>query len=222
MTSKNQVKKTPADKLPTIEGTTMPLEALRSYLGSQPPGALAEEEQLETLLVSAWDQLEGSADGGMESYKLKGRIEIPAWSPPILSFQIERHGGTVNGSVYAEMQQWEVDCDKGIANYDRFNSRRRQVAPKSRPLKVAPIAKEIADFIRRGVPDGRLKWLSSSEAKVLITEVIPGWGAQQTVSGRRRRFYTALQHELAETGWTKRANSAVFEMKPAKTHGGSK
>src|ERR1035437_10118769 len=49
MKSKSQVKKTPVEKLPTVEGTTMPLEALRSYLGSQPPGALAEDEQLETL-----------------------------------------------------------------------------------------------------------------------------------------------------------------------------
>jgi hypothetical protein len=53
----------------------MPFEALKSFLSSQPPGPLAEEEQFETLLVSAWDELDGSADGGMESYKLKGRME---------------------------------------------------------------------------------------------------------------------------------------------------
>jgi hypothetical protein len=115
MKSKSQVKKTPVEKLPTVEGTTMPLEALRSYLGSQPPGALAEDEQLETLLVSGWDELDGSADGGMESHKLKGRMESATWNPPILCFQIERHGGTVNGSVYAELQRWEINCEKRIA-----------------------------------------------------------------------------------------------------------
>ena len=192
----------------------MALSALKSYLSSQPPGPLTEEEQLETLLVSAWDELKGSADGGMESYKLKGRMESLAWNPPILSFQIERHGATANGSVYAEMQQWEINCEKGTANYDKFNSRRRQVAPKSLPLKVGPIAKEIAEIIRRGATDHRLKWLSSTEAKVLISEIISGWGAQQTVSGRRKRFYAALGHELAETGWAKRANSPVFELSP--------
>jgi hypothetical protein len=192
----------------------MPLQAIKSYLNSKPPGPLDDEERVETLLVSAWNELDGSADGGMESYKLNGRMESLTWNPPTLSFQIERHGATVNGSVYAEMQQWDVDCEKGVANYDKFNSRRRQVAAKNRPLKVAPIAKEIADVIRRGVVDDRVKWLSSSEAKVLISEVIPDGGAQQTVSGRRKRFYTALQHELAETGWTKRANSPVFETKP--------
>ena len=194
----------------------MPFAALTSFLSSRPPGSLANEEQLETLLISAWDELPGSADGGIESYKLKGRMENVAWNPPILSFQIERHGGTVNGSVYAEMQQWDVDCEKGVANYDKFNSRRRQLAAKRRPLNVAPIAKEIADIIRRGVADDRVKWLSLSEAKVLISEVIPSGDAQQTISGRRKRFYTVLQHELAETGWTKRTNSPGFEMKPTR------
>lgn len=197
----------------------MPFAALTSFLNSQPPGPVANEEQLETLLVSAWDELGNSADGGMESHKLRGRMENLAWNPPILSFQIERHGGTANGSIYAEMQLWDVDCEKGVATYDKFNSRRRQVAAKSRPLKVAPVAKEIADSIRRGVADNRVKWLSSSEAKVLISEVVPDGGAQQTVSGRRKRFYTALQHELAEAGWTKRANSPVFETKPAVREG---
>jgi len=192
----------------------MPLHALMSYLRRQPPGPLADKDQIEQLLISAWDELPGSADGGMESYKLKGRMENVAWNSPILSFRIERHGGTVNGSVYAEMQQWEVDCEKGFANYDKFNSRRRQVAAKSRPLKVVPIAKEIANVVLRGAEDDRLKWLSSTEVKVLISEVISGAGAQQTVSGRRKRFYAALENELAETGWAKRANSPVFELSP--------
>ena len=78
----------------------MSLAPLRFFPNSHPPGPLANEEQVETLLVSAWDELEGSEDGGMESYKLKGRMENAAWNPPILSFQIARHGGTVNGSVF--------------------------------------------------------------------------------------------------------------------------
>ena len=77
------------------------------------------------------------------------------------------------------------------------------------------MAKAIANAICRGEKDDRLKWISRTEAKVLITEVISGAGAQQTVSGRRKRFYTALQRELAETGWTKRTNLPVFEMKPS-------
>jgi hypothetical protein len=192
----------------------MPLQAMKSYLNSKPPGPLDDEERVETLLVDAWDELEGSADGGMESYKLNGRMESLTWNPPTLSFQIERHGGTVNGSVYAEMQQWEIDCDRGIANYDRFKSHRRQVASKIPPLKVDPIAQEIANIIKSGIANDRLKWLSQTEAKVLISEIIPNNCCQQTLSGRRKRFYVALQREVAAAGWSKRVNSPVFEMKP--------
>ena len=195
------------------------LEALKSYLNSQPPGPLAEEEQLETLLVSAWNELDGSADGGMESYKLKGRIESPTWNPPTLHFQIERHGGTVNGSVYAEMQQWEVDCEKSFAIYDKFKSHRRQVALKNSPLKVGPIATEIAGIIRSGMVPARVKWISETEVKVVIAEVIRADCCNQTLRGRRKRFYAALELELAETGWTKRPNSSVFEMKPPTSKG---
>ncbi len=192
----------------------MSLTALKTYLSRQPSGPPANEEQLEELLVSAWDELEGSGDGGMESRKLRGRMERLSWSPPTLSFQIERHGATVNSSVYAEVQLWEVDFEKAIARYDQHRSHRRQVAPKDRPLKVGAMAKEIAGLIKSGLADHRLKWLSPTEAKVLITDVIPGGGPQQTVSGRRKRFYVALQRELADTYWTKRANSPVFEAKP--------
>jgi hypothetical protein len=86
------------------------------------------------------------------------------------------------------MQQWKIDCEEGIANYDKFKSHRRQVAAKSSPLKVAPIAKEIAVIIRCGVADDRLKWLSSSEVKVLISAVISGAGVHETLLGRRKRF----------------------------------
>lgn len=198
----------------------MPFQTMKSYLNSKQPGPLDDEERVETLLVDAWDELDGSADGGMESYKLRGRMESLTWNPPILSFQIERHGGTANGSVYAEMQQWEIECEKGIANYDKFKSHRRQVAAKSSPLKVEPIAKEIGNIIRCGKTDDRLKWLSSSEAKVLISEIIPNNCCQQTLSGRRKRFYAALQREVAAAGWSKRANSPVFEMKPPAPDGG--
>lgn len=54
----------------------------------------------------------------MEPYKLIGRMESVTWTPPILTFRIERHSGTVNGSVYAEMQCWDVDCEQMSANYN--------------------------------------------------------------------------------------------------------
>ena len=74
--------------------------------------------------------------------------------------------------------------------------------------------KETDYFITSGIAHDRLKWISPTEAKVLITEIIPAHCCQQTLSGRRKRFYAALQQEVAKAGWTKRQNSPVFEMKP--------
>ena len=190
----------------------MSIEALRSYLISQPVGKLESEEQLQNLLIRAWDELDGGADGGMQSHKLKNRIENPTWQPPILSFRIERHGGTVNGSIFAEVQLWEIDCERGTASYDQFKSRRRQVGRRRAGLKVAPLAIEIAKLIKAGTADARLKWISPTEAKVIISTIIPDNCCEATLSGRRKRFYEALQTELADTGWDKRPNSPVFEM----------
>jgi hypothetical protein len=37
----------------------------------------------------------------MTGQKLLGRMEEVVWEPPILSFTVERHGGTVQGSSRA-------------------------------------------------------------------------------------------------------------------------
>jgi len=36
----------------------------------------------------------------MEGHKLKNRMESVMWNPPLLEFDIERHGATVNGAVW--------------------------------------------------------------------------------------------------------------------------
>jgi hypothetical protein len=189
----------------------MSLQDLKLYLMSHQPGPLENDGLIEDLLAQIWHELDGGADGGMEGYKLKGRMEQIIWDPPVLMFQIERHGGTIYGSVYAELQQWAVDCEKGVASYDEINSKRRLVGKKSAPLKVEPIAKEIAEAIKNRLTDPRLKWLSPNETKILISEVISASGPKQTIEGRRKRFYSALKHELGGSGWKKRDRSQVFE-----------
>ena len=42
----------------------MPLEALKSYLISQPAGKVKDDDHLESLLVNAWDRLDGSGAAG--------------------------------------------------------------------------------------------------------------------------------------------------------------
>jgi hypothetical protein len=77
-------------------------------------GGLTSET--ERLLFLAWGGFKfPNGDGGMEAYKLLNRTEDLAWNAPILSFNIERHGATVGGSVYAEVQSWQVNTESGEA-----------------------------------------------------------------------------------------------------------
>jgi hypothetical protein len=88
-----------------------PLDLLRAHLSTLPSGAVQDISKLEKLLVDVWDMLPGSSAQGMRSYKLSGRMENPAWQPPCLTFQIERHGGTVMGSTRAELHTCHVDIE---------------------------------------------------------------------------------------------------------------
>ena len=74
---------------------------LRSLLSELAPGPIAEAEaeKIEHLLCESWGELSGNDSGGMLAYKLLNRTENMLWEPPILKFEIERHGATVNGSV---------------------------------------------------------------------------------------------------------------------------
>ena len=77
-----------------------PFERIRDYLTALPPGALTEDQHsdVESLLSQCWNQLAGGNDGGMDASKLSVRTERMSWSPPKLTFAIERHGGLVQGS----------------------------------------------------------------------------------------------------------------------------
>ena len=48
-------------------------------------------------ISECWDLFGTSDDSSMEAYKLDGRTEGLSWNPPILSFDIERHGGVAKG-----------------------------------------------------------------------------------------------------------------------------
>ena len=85
--------------------------------------------------------LSGSAEGGMTAAKV-WRCEDLSWTPPILSFQIERHGGVVLGSKRAEMQTWTIDVTQATATLAYTG--RRQLLPNDPPLDVRRIAAQVA------------------------------------------------------------------------------
>jgi hypothetical protein len=81
------------------------IDKLQSYLATIPPGTIADTAELEGLLATCWDDFSGD-HGGMEGRKLLGRMEDVAWNLPLLTFTIERHGGTALGSTRATLQEW--------------------------------------------------------------------------------------------------------------------
>lgn len=182
------------------------LNKLRTYLNQIPVGPIADTSAVEDHLAASWHDLKQD-DGGMEGYKLRGRMESVAWNAPFLQFEIERHGGTVNGSVYAEVQQWTVNIETAEASVER--GRRRQVEAKAKPLKVEPIADELMHIIAECQNDPRLKWDGDSRVRIMIAEVIPATN-QQTTSGRRKRFWKALEQKSQSHGWKRVSSRSQF------------
>jgi hypothetical protein len=71
-------------------------------------GAVSEAGPIEKLLAAACDEIHGSDEAGMKAYKLNDRTERMEWTPPVLTFDIERHGAAALGSTLAEIQAWAI------------------------------------------------------------------------------------------------------------------
>ena len=175
------------------------LNRLIGFLETIPQGPITDTTELEPLLAACWPELHGD-HSGMEGRKLLGRMEDVAWNPPLLSFTIERHGGTVQGSTRAELQRWTVDVDHGTATCKSGGL--RQLHRRQPSLDVDAVAVEIAALIVDRQQDDRLRWDGDGLVRVLIGKVIPsGSAVKQTLEGRRRRLRAALQVILAAKGW---------------------
>lgn len=177
------------------------INQLRFFLASVAPGPVADKETVERMLCSCWDELDGSGFGGMTARKLLYRTEKLLWKPPILGFQIERHGAAVAGSVYAHVQTWQIDVQRGTADLNGFE-KPRLVGKRDKPLKVASLAVEIAQLIVSGREDARLKWLGPNLVRVEIGRVIPATN-RETTAARRQRLIKALEKQLQSQGWQK-------------------
>ena len=176
------------------------LQVLRRFLYSCSPGKIADVAALQRLLKPVWDCLDGSDEDAMAEHKLH-RLEDPHWDPPILSFTVERHGGTVKASVYAELQMWTVDVEKAEASC-QVNGK-RQVDPKQPPLKAEPIVSELAQLVRAQKSDQRLTWTGPHWFRLNIGVIIPDAVPAQTTRGRRKRLRAKLEEALSEDGWRK-------------------
>lgn len=155
-------------------------------------------DEVEAWLFQRWDSLAGGADTKMAAHKLLRGIEDLSWEPPVLTFRIERHGGTVGGSTRAEMQGWAIDTHASTAT--AFSAGHRQLYQAAARLDVKPLAAEIARMITEGSQDPRLSWKNANHAVLRISEIIPETN-KQTTTGRRRRFRAVLDLLLREAGW---------------------
>lgn len=174
--------------------------SLKDYLMGLAPGAPLEVGEIEFLLAEAWRSLRGSRAGGMQAQKIRGRTEDMAWNPPSLTFSIERHGGTVNGSTRAEIQRWCVNVEAHTAEIT--STGRRQLHAMAKRVNVKGPAAEIAEAILKNLESPMLKRFPDGRVKVLISSVFPhGSDFKQTVSGRRKRFRAALEALIKEHGW---------------------
>jgi hypothetical protein len=81
------------------------VQALSAYLNSFPANAVKfideSKPKILELLKDSWPWLKGSDEAKTFTNKLF-RAENLRWKRPILTFQLERHGATINGSSRAE------------------------------------------------------------------------------------------------------------------------
>ena len=192
----------------------MSVEELRNLLKSVPTGLIHVDLRVEVVgrLAKCWSSLSGSSDTSMTEQKVTcARLEDLTWNSPVLSFVIERHGGTVQGSKSGELQGWIIDLDLNEAFSNSAGRRRLQkFAPK---LDVQALAAELFRVIQRGAKDVRLTWKSDTVVKINVSVVIPTGPAIQTTQGRRKRFRAALEPLMKTAGWCRRPSGTqlLFE-----------
>jgi len=175
------------------------MNQLTEYLALIKTELVSNTSKIEILLADCWEEFSGNEAQGMEGYKLHGRVNDVRWKPPILTFWIERHGGTVLGSSRAERHKWTLNLDKKSASCENVGY--RQIRPMQRRLDVRPMAEEIAQLIIDNREDDRLAWKKDGSVIVQIGRIVPDDSAAQTTIGRRKRFRKTLEELLGNAGW---------------------
>jgi hypothetical protein len=181
---------------------TTALHKLASTLTASPVGPISDEGTVRSLLYDAWDDLLISNHGGFNKDKHIYRAVNLTWNPPYLTFDVERHGGFVQGSSRADIQSWSVDIQANSAT--NTSSRSKQMRPASPRMDMAPIVARVGVLVSEHSDDPWITWLDEekSRCKVNITQIIPDHGPSETVRERRRRLNRDLEKVLGAAGWT--------------------
>jgi len=177
------------------------MQELNDYLSSLHPGPIADTTQIEALLAIDWANFDGSQVTSMEGYKLRDRMENVVWMPPIISFQIERHGPTVMGSSRAKVQSWEINVEERSAKL--IKEGHRQLDPVAPRLDTRAIADELTQLIINHKEDERLKWDNKTKTvRIIVGKVIPEESTKkQTLAYRRKKLRENLHQLLNMECW---------------------
>ena len=173
-----------------------PLDRLRSRLANLEPGTIDVDSEVAGDLASSWDALSGSDQKSMTADKVD-RLENLTWNPPLLSFDIERHGGTVRGSSRAEVHTWTVDVMAATANVN--TGRFRQINARAATWDANNAVEVVLKAVEEHRYEPYFKW-KGDDFRVLTGNIIPE-GPIQTTAGRSKRFRTLLADRLTTNGW---------------------
>jgi hypothetical protein len=188
-----------------MEEMNNPTHALSSFLKTLPANesGISDDSRLKILelLKECWRFLKGSDEHKTFSNKMS-RAENLQWNPPVLSFQLERHGATVNGSSRADVHYWDVDIDEGTATIVKTG--RRQISKMDSRMDINAKTDEIASNILDGLDHPSLNWDNKRETVVItIGQIIPET-ISQTTQSRRKRFRDRLETIMCEQGWIRK------------------
>lgn len=188
------------------------LEELKSLLRELHPGNIEgePEDKIRSLLLYVWDLLKGSDATSLSVLKLH-RMEKLVYEPPsTIKFEIERHGSTVMGSVYADVHLWTINLTDLTASCD-VHHKKRVVGVRAAPLKVKPLAERVVnDIVDLKQDSDFLEWKPNGQVKVRIAEIIPATN-QQTTTARRKRFRQCVEDLLKPHGWKATSSYNLYE-----------
>jgi hypothetical protein len=129
--------------------TTDSYDELVRFLNGLNDGPLDGEVALllSKLLAVSWESFDGNSESSMAAHKIEGRAHGFKWKSPILTFEIDRHGGTVLGSTRADRQEWTIDLEKRTARPITIGY--SQLSRRASPFKAGPVIDRFVNVISR-------------------------------------------------------------------------
>lgn len=144
-----------------------------------------------------WEDLTiiGNAHGTSHDKLTDQRVEnLRSDEDGSIYFDLERHGRTVRGSVYADVHHWVVDLDAGTAWI--VGTTPRLIGKRSESLDTSAVVQAILDALKNEAAPivGRMK---DGRLRINIRAVVPE-GPRETTLGRHRRIRSALNDALVD------------------------